>query len=30
MTDLLGSPERVDDVLLWRIRPGVDPVTRGG
>ena len=25
-TDLLGPPERVDDVLLWRIRPGVDPV----
>ncbi|WP_127547380.1 DUF2079 domain-containing protein [Actinoplanes sp. OR16] len=27
-TDLLGEPERVDDVLLWRIRPGVDPVDR--
>ena len=25
-TDLLGPPERVDDVLVWRIRPGVDPV----
>jgi hypothetical protein len=25
-TDLLGEPERVDDVLVWRIRPGVDPV----
>jgi hypothetical protein len=25
--DLLGEPERVGDVLLWRIRPGVDPVT---
>jgi hypothetical protein len=30
MTDLLGPPERVDDVLLWRIRPGVDPVSTGG
>lgn len=27
-TDLLGPPERVDDVLVWRIRPGVDPVDR--
>jgi hypothetical protein len=27
--DLLGEPERVDDVLVWRIRPGVDPVTSG-
>ncbi|MCA2212519.1 DUF2079 domain-containing protein [Jidongwangia harbinensis] len=26
---LLGQPERVDDVLVWRIRPGVDPVTSG-
>ncbi|SDT64904.1 DUF2029 domain-containing protein [Actinoplanes derwentensis] len=25
-TDLLGPPEQVDDVLVWRIRPGVDPV----
>ncbi|GLY01747.1 glycosyl transferase [Actinoplanes sp. NBRC 101535] len=25
-TDLLGEPERVDDVLVWRIRPGLDPV----
>ena len=25
-TDLLGEPEKVDDVLVWRIRPGVDPV----
>jgi hypothetical protein len=24
--DLLGPPERVDDVLVWRVRPGVDPV----
>ena len=30
MTELLGEPEHVDDVLLWRIRPGVDPVTSGG
>jgi hypothetical protein len=28
--ELLGEPERVGDVLLWRIRPGVDPVTTGG
>jgi hypothetical protein len=27
-TDLLGPPERVDDVLVWRIRPGVDPIDR--
>ncbi|HEY0002414.1 MAG TPA: DUF2079 domain-containing protein, partial [Actinoplanes sp.] len=27
-TDLLGPPERVDDVLVWRIRPGIDPVDR--
>jgi hypothetical protein len=27
-TELLGPPERVDDVLVWRIRPGVDPVDR--
>jgi hypothetical protein len=26
-TELLGPPQRVGDVLLWRIRPGVDPVT---
>ncbi|WP_328466875.1 DUF2079 domain-containing protein [Actinoplanes sp. NBC_00393] len=26
--DLFGEPERVDDVLVWRIRPGVDPVDR--
>ncbi|MEU8241483.1 DUF2079 domain-containing protein [Actinoplanes missouriensis] len=25
---LFGQPQRVDDVLLWRIRPGVDPVSR--
>jgi hypothetical protein len=24
--DLLGEPERVGGVLLWRIRPGLDPV----
>jgi hypothetical protein len=29
-TDLLGPPERVGGVLVWRIRPGVDPVTHGG
>ncbi len=23
---LLGPPQQVDDVLLWQIRPGVDPV----
>jgi hypothetical protein len=28
MTDLFGPPEQVQDVLLWRIRPGVDPVIR--
>ncbi|WP_433302431.1 DUF2079 domain-containing protein [Actinoplanes sp. CA-030573] len=27
-TELLGQPERVDDVLVWRIRPGVDPIDR--
>jgi hypothetical protein len=26
-TDLLGPPKQVGDVLLWTIRPGVDPVT---
>jgi hypothetical protein len=26
--ELLGPPERVQDVLVWRIRPGVDPVDR--
>ncbi|WIM98015.1 DUF2079 domain-containing protein [Actinoplanes oblitus] len=26
--DLLGPPERVDDVLVWRIRRGLDPVDR--
>jgi hypothetical protein len=28
--DLFGEPERVGGVLVWRIRPGVDPVARGG
>ena len=27
-TELLGPPQRVDDVLVWRIRPGLDPVDR--
>ncbi|GGN29659.1 glycosyl transferase [Actinoplanes campanulatus] len=27
-TDLLGEPEQVQDVLVWRITPGVDPVDR--
>ena len=27
-TDLLGPPEQVEDVLVWRIRPGVDPADR--
>jgi hypothetical protein len=27
-TDLLGPPERVDDVLVWRIRPGLDPIDK--
>ncbi|WP_433794100.1 DUF2079 domain-containing protein [Actinoplanes sp. CA-252034] len=25
-TQLFGEPEQVDDVLVWRVRPGVDPV----
>ncbi|MFI7597601.1 DUF2079 domain-containing protein [Actinoplanes sp. NPDC049681] len=25
MTDLFGPGERVDDVLVWKVRPGVDP-----
>ena len=29
-TELLGPPERDGGVLVWRIRPGVDPVTPGG
>jgi hypothetical protein len=29
-TALLGTPQRVGGVLLWRIHPGVDPVTPGG
>ncbi len=28
-TDLFGEPEHVGGVLLWRIRPGVDPAARG-
>lgn len=28
--DLLGPPQRVDDVLVWRIRPGLDPIDRPG
>jgi hypothetical protein len=28
--ELLGPPERVGGVLVWRIRPGVDPVARDG
>jgi len=28
--DLLGPPQRVGGVLVWQIRPGVDPVTSGG
>jgi hypothetical protein len=27
-TDLLGEPERVGGVLLWRIRPGIDPLSK--
>ena len=27
-TELLGPPQRVDDVLVWRIRPGLDPIDR--
>ena len=29
-TDLFGEPEHVGGVLLWRIRPGIDPVARTG
>jgi hypothetical protein len=29
MTELMGPPEHVDGVDVWRIRPGVDPVSRG-
>ncbi|MFI5491917.1 DUF2079 domain-containing protein [Actinoplanes sp. NPDC051859] len=28
-TALLGEPERVGGVQLWRIRPGIDPANRG-
>jgi hypothetical protein len=28
MTDLFGPGERVQDVLVWRIQPGVDPIER--
>ena len=28
--DLLGEPERVGEVLVWRIQPGVDPAVSGG
>jgi hypothetical protein len=27
-TELLGPPEHVEDVLVWRIRPGLDPIDR--
>jgi hypothetical protein len=30
MTELMGQPEHVGGVDVWRIRPGVDPVSRGG
>ncbi len=30
MTDLFGPPEQVQDVLVWRIRPGIDPVAVPG
>jgi hypothetical protein len=26
VTDLFGPPERVQDVLVWRVRPGTDPM----
>ena len=29
-TGLLGPPQRVGGVLVWRIRPGVDPITVSG
>jgi hypothetical protein len=28
-TELLGPPQRDGGVLVWRIRPGVDPVKAG-
>ncbi|AGL15370.1 hypothetical protein [Actinoplanes sp. N902-109] len=30
MTELFGPGERVDDVLVWRVRPGVDPMSVPG
>jgi hypothetical protein len=30
MTSLMGPPEHVDGVDVWRIRPGVDPVSQAG
>lgn len=29
-TEMFDVPEQVDDVLVWRIRPGVDPVDQAG
>lgn len=29
MTELMGPPEHVGGVDVWRIKPGVDPVSRG-
>jgi hypothetical protein len=30
MTELFGPATRVDDVYLWTVRPGVDPVSKPG